>query len=163
MTLERLHQLCICLHKYDIAECLGPWAEAWCQSARSRVEDSFGGPGPLSVRVDNQATVEDNVRTAWVAYVLGNKRLLEETTEYLLWYSSPSSLTAEAGREHLVPLDSTGILGKLCSALAALTVSAGSVTRVRGRRPCTNHALRSASTALLHFLPFHRLASPLIP
>ncbi|KAL8375828.1 hypothetical protein RB595_007107 [Gaeumannomyces hyphopodioides] len=97
MALKTLHQLCVCLDKYRIAECLGPWAKEWCQAARS----------------SNQEAVEDNARIAWVAYVLGNESMFREATKNLLWKASSSSLTPKIDDEHLLPLCSAGILGEI--------------------------------------------------
>ncbi|KAL8405018.1 hypothetical protein RB594_009776 [Gaeumannomyces avenae] len=98
IPLEDLHRLCICVDKYDITEYLRPWAKAWCLSMESKMDSS----------------IENSARIAWVAWVLGNRDLLERSIRPLLWSSTPSSLTTtKAGNEYLVPLDSTGILDNI--------------------------------------------------
>ncbi|KAL8406872.1 hypothetical protein RB596_005381 [Gaeumannomyces avenae] len=103
MALGSLHQLCLSLDKYRIAECLGPWAKKWCQTARSL------GPEDL--------TVEGHAQVAWVAYVLGNKSMLQEATQALLREASPSELSLKLegveGDKHLLPLYSAGILDNI--------------------------------------------------
>ncbi|KAL8306728.1 hypothetical protein RB593_005578 [Gaeumannomyces tritici] len=95
MALGSLHQLCISLDKYHIAECLGPWAKNWCQTARRL--------GPYAVR--------GHAQVAWVAYVLGNKSMLQEATQILLRETSPWELVE--GDEHLLPLYLAGILDNI--------------------------------------------------
>lgn len=95
LSLVQLYQLCVCADKYDITRPLSPWAASWCMEARRTP----------------RATVEDNAQAAWIAWVLGDKDLLDTATKELVWKSKPASLMSSTAT-HLVHLYSTGIPGK---------------------------------------------------
>ncbi|KLU84623.1 hypothetical protein MAPG_03663 [Magnaporthiopsis poae ATCC 64411] len=92
----QLYQLCVCADKYDITQPLSPWAASWC----------------MQTRMTPRATTEDNAQAAWIAWVLGDKELLEMATKELVWKSKPASLRSMTA-PCLVHLDSTGILERV--------------------------------------------------